>query len=488
VIRKPLLTLLGIIFFIAACTKIQTTDIGSGLIPPIDGVITKDTIIDLVTNTFLEEEIARVYKSDNHVIGVIENDPLFGKTNASVYMELKPPAYKFSFQGKKEDLIVDSAVLIMSYKGAYGDTTLPQTWRVFEINNTNPLKYDSNYGTNTANIGYGAQLGIKSNFDLRRLGDSVYYGFEKAANQIRIKLNNSFADRMIKQYDSSNAYSSDSAFKQNFAGFAVVPDGGSGNALIKINLVDTNTKLALFYSYKGDGATKRDTTVSYFRFITQAGALTSGSANIIKRDRNGFEIAGHLGKYTNDSLVYVQTSPGSYVRVKVPGLELFPNSLIHRAELIAEQVPHNFVLDEKLSPPRYLLLSVYDSVNKIKRNIPNDYALDLSSGASNIATFGGFLTYKTIGATRVASYDFNLTRYVQGIVSRKDTSHLLRISAPSNDSLMYKDVYPSSTSLQYYIVPGTANEIATGRVRLGGGIGDKTKQYRMRLRIIYSKL
>jgi hypothetical protein len=53
---------------------------------------------------------------------------------------------------------------------------------------------------------------------------------------------------------------------------------------------------------------------------------------------------------------------------------------------------------------------------------------------------------------------------------------------------MYKDVYPSSTSLQYYIVPGSANEIATGRVRLGGGIGDKNKQYRMRLRIIYSKL
>jgi hypothetical protein len=34
------------------CTRITSTDIGAGLIPPIDGVITKDTLLDLVTDTF----------------------------------------------------------------------------------------------------------------------------------------------------------------------------------------------------------------------------------------------------------------------------------------------------------------------------------------------------------------------------------------------------------------------------------------------------
>jgi len=40
-----------------------------------------------------------------------------------------------------------------------------------------------------------------------------------------------------------------------------------------------------------------------------------------------------------DSIVFVQTSPGSYVRVRIPGLAGLSNRIIHKAELIAEQVP-----------------------------------------------------------------------------------------------------------------------------------------------------
>jgi hypothetical protein len=150
----------------------------------------------------------------------------------------------------------------------------------------------------------------------------------------------------------------------------VVPDPGSGNALIRVSLIDTNTKLALFYKYKNDGATASVAAVSYFRFVTGAGSLTSGSANIIKRDRAGSEIAAHLNRAVNDSLLYLQTSPGTYVKITIPRLSDFPNSIIHRAELITEQVPHNTVLDAVLGPPRYLLLAAYDSIKKVKRECP----------------------------------------------------------------------------------------------------------------------
>jgi len=161
---------------------------------------------------------------------------------------------------------------------------------------------------------------------------------------------------------------------------------------------------------------------------------------------------------------------------------------VHRAELITEQVPDdaNLLTTEKqMLPPRYLLLSVYDSVNKIKRNIPNDYTL--SSTGPNTGDFGGYLVSKAVpGYDKIASYTFTLTRYVQGIVTRKDTSFTLRLSAPANDSLSYKTPYPDLTVPGIsYISPSTANDPADGRIRLGGGTHTR---FRMRLRVIFSRI
>lgn len=487
--RKPIFVALSILFVFFACTKIETTDIGNGLIPPIDGINTKDTFFDVITNTFIDDDIARVYKSDDHVIGVINNDPLFGKTTASAFFELKPTNYKYYFPGNKDSLKVLNAVLILSYKGVYGDSTIPQTWRVFEIDKNPKFKFDSAYGAETVGITYGAELGSKSNFDIRELNDSLNDRFENASNQIRINLNESFAKRFIKDYDSTagNAYESDSLFRSKFAGFAVVPDQSSGNALIRINLLDTNTKLALYYSTRVDGAAVRDTNVSYFRFNTNGGTTTSANANFIKRERSGSQLQQFVNTGQNDSLIFIQTSPGSYSTLKIPNLSTFRNALVHRAEITITQAPADANLDALLYPPRYLLLTAYDSINKRKINVPNDY--QISSDGTNLLSFGGYLTKKTVSGIGTAGvYNFNLTRYVQGILTRHDASYPLRIYAPSNDSLMYTAPYPfnSPTPVASYISTGSANNIAEGRVRLFGGGGQS--QLRIRLRIIYSEL
>jgi hypothetical protein len=482
--RKLYVVAVAIFSFLTACTKIESTDIGSGLIPTIDRVNTFDTLLDVQTSNYVEENVPRVYKSNGHAIGIINNDPLFGKTTASAYFELKPTFYPFYFTGVKSSIAIDSAVLVLSYKGTFGDSTIPQTWEVREI--AQKLKKDSAYPINTI-IAPGALLGQSKTFDVRRLGDSIHPRLEDATNQIRIPLSSTFANRMMKQYDSSNAYQSDSLFSENFYGFAVVPQ--SGNALIRINLADTNTKLAFYYKYKAaDTSSRSDTAVTYFRFSTgTTGYPTSANANIVSRNRPGSQVAAHLNTNFNDSLVYIQTSPGTIATVKIPGLQGFPNVIVHRAELIAEQAPDNSVMDGYFFPPRYLLLSRFDSANRYKRNIPNDFIYSSSTGP-NIETFGGLLTNKTVPAYgTVASYSFNLSRYVQGIVTRKDTSYPLQISAPVNDSLSYTEPYPFNTlaATMLYVSPSVANEIAMGRVRLGGGTHSKV---RMRLRIIYSKI
>lgn len=474
---------------ISGCTRINSTDIGGGLIPAIDGVNTKDTLLEVITDSFEDNDTANIYRSDNHVLGAISNDPLFGRTKASMFFEMKPPGYPFFFPGAKDSIRVDSAVLILSVQSIYGDSTLPLRLTVSEIDQNTPLSLTRLYPVNYPNaypVNAGAQLAAPFTLDLRSLDDSVKTRFEKSKNQLRIRLRADVANRFIKTYDSTNAYKSDSIFRTFFAGFALTADEGSpANALIKINLTDTNSKFALYYSSSSAGATLRDTTVTYFRF----NPFNSGDANFVTRNRTGSEAAKHLTKTSSpDSLVYVQTTPGTYVRVRIPGLKDLSNRIIHRAELITEQVPDDAnlnTIEKQMLPPRYLLLSAYDSINNRQRNIPNDYIF--SSEGPNISTFGGFAVYKTVpGYDRIATYSFDMSRYVQGIVTRKDTSYTLRLSAPSNDTLFYAAPYPVVQPLQpFYLNPSIGNDPAEGRVRLGGG---SHSRFRMRLRIIFSRI
>ncbi len=476
--------------FFSACTRITTTDLGADLIPPIDGVNTKDTMLDVITETFASTDTTRIYGTDAQLLGTISFDPLFGKTRASMFFEMQPEYYPFVIEGHKDSVVVDSAVLILSYTGVYGDSTQPLRLTVSEVSQSTPIKTDRLYPSNYPNVDpitTAGPIASPVTVDIRRLTDSVNNRFENATNQLRIKLNASFANRFIKTYDSTNAYKSDSALRTHFAGFGITADPSSpANALIKISLTDTNSKFALYYSSSSTGATKRDTTVSYFNFRSGR----TGYANFVTRDRTGSQIASHFATATTpkpDSLVYVQTNPGTYVRIKVPGLKDLSNRIIHRAELIAEQVPDdaNLMLETQMIAPRYLLLSVFDSVNNRSRNVPNDYIM--SSSGPNISEFGGYLASKSVpGYDRIAAYNFNISRYVQGIVTRKDTSFTLQLSAPANDSLYYKYPYPvPSDPAVTYLSPSIGNETGDGRVRLGGGTHSR---FRMRLRIIFSRL
>lgn len=490
--RKLSLLACVIILSISACTKIETTNIGSGLIPPVDNVTTFDSTFLVETDTKIDDFIPTVYKNDEHVIGVL-NDPIFGTTTASAFFELKPASYPYYFQGVPSSIVADSVDLFLSYTGSYGDSAASaqnQTWAIKEIDQSflANWKGDTAYKTSidvpatstlkTETIGIGSVI---------KNTDTIRTKFETLSSVIKIRLNSSFAQRLVQSYDSTNAYRNDTTFRQRFAGFAIVPANSQGNTLIRINLLAANTKLALYYHSKATTtATTTDTLVNYFTF-NQSGTNTSGSANRIVRNYAGSELATAVTNPAADK-VYIQTSPGTYVNVRIPGLKGLPNSIIHRAELIAEQDQTGDNLADVLTAPRYLLLSRYDTAFKGKANVPNDYEIG-STGAPNIETFGGYLFYKTIAgfSKPVASYNFNITRYVQGIVTRKDSSYALRIYAPSNDSLKYTPPYPLTGSTTIYTTPSTANIMASGRVRLGAG-NHPNAAIRMRLRIIYSKI
>ncbi|HMJ46064.1 MAG TPA: DUF4270 family protein, partial [Ferruginibacter sp.] len=139
--RKRLLPLALIgylfVFFLSwSCTKLDTTTLGSDLIPAVDNVHTfSETFDQNITTQGVFADTTKVFSTDNHVLGKINNDPLFGQTTANIYVQLKPSffPYYFGLPGDTLNLLPDSVVLCLSYKGLWGDNTVPQQLTVFQV-------------------------------------------------------------------------------------------------------------------------------------------------------------------------------------------------------------------------------------------------------------------------------------------------------------------------------------------------------------------
>ena len=478
----------SITILLFSCKKInESTSLGGDLIPAVDNITTFDTTltVEAYNDTFTSLTDTTFYNSSfTNYLGQINSDPFFGKTDAKLFLELKPATNKFSFGNKPDSLHIDSVVLVLDYVETYGDPTIPQTVNVYEIPQSSVFG-DTAFSIRKSDYPKAGLLGSRT-FEPRSLNDSVKVYKDTTANQLRIRLDDAFGQRLLN-YDTSStigkgAYFSDSAFQTYFKGFAL--ESTSGNAIIGVNLQGANTKLAIYYKDdNGDSPVEKwDTAVAYFSF---AGNANSASANYIKRDYTGTELAAAAGGTAPDNFVYIQSTPGSFATIKIPGLAGLNNSVIHRAELIMEQVYH---FSDTLFPPTKLYLDAYDSSVSAYRTIPYDVSFD-ASGNSNLAVFGtNPINTKDPSGNSIKNWRFNLTRYVQHVVNDTEPVYALRLFAPLYISELYRPGNFSSASNK---VPNFAvnTEAGKGRIRLAGNTGaaDANPQ-RMRLRIVYSKI
>jgi len=481
------------------CTKLDTTDIGSDLLPAVDNVHTfADTLPINSTQGFFNDSTA-IGKSDDYALGSITNDPLFGRTTANIYMQLKPPFYPY-YYGNPGDTIVafDSVVLCIKYAGFWGDSSQPVGLEVREVNdhqfgidsveveNTTAYKpYVSGTVLATASVNV---LTIANYIKLNNGRDSVN-------NQIRIKMPGAwaaalFAKDSVQAHAATNALYSDSIYRTFYNGIAVLATG-SGKGLLYASLADTATKLEVHYKRKNGG--QIDSVYTSFRLnpnagVTAANAPVSNTSNYILRERAGFPVKTN----TDPNVHYLQTAPGTFVNLNIPALATLSNRIIHRAEIIVEQVPSVPAnpLDETYSAPNFLYLDLKDTgtTNKWKPvyfdlNTAEVYDPDYKTAIPYIASqinyqyFGGYRRSKTDPLTGglIKYYNFNISRYVQQIVTNHTKSYDLRLYAPFN--LNYPQY--SGTFIPF------GNNIAYGRVRIGSG---SNPNYRLRLRIVYSNL
>ncbi len=484
-----LIGFLSIVIINWSCTKLDTTNLGSDLIPVVDNINTfADTfLIDAVQKDYIDT--TAVDLTDNHALGNITSDPLFGATTANIYMQLKPTFFPYGFGNKDSIVGLDSVILCIAYKGSWGDTNAIQTLQATEIVDT--LFKDST--TKIWNVSdvppvTGAAISLPTNVDVRRLPDLMRYAHVKdsVSNQIRMRLQNPYASDLFYS-DSTNvgagnhAFYSDSAFKRLYNGIAVKAIG-TGNALMYVNIADTNTKIEFHYRIKNAG--KIDTTYKSFKLNT-AGSTSrlsrSRTANNIVRTRSG------ASTIPSPTEVYLQTQPGTYASLKIPGLTGYSNRIIHRAEIIIEQVPDNILYDSIFPAPAYMYLDLKDSGSTVKYkpvyydlNPSESYDPDLKvnyfypTSGPDFGYFGGYSRKKYTPAGSIVYYNINVSRYVQQLVKNQGINYEMRLFPAFQ--LHYS---------QYSTYRAYNNNIALGRVKVGTGANPT---YPMRMRIIYSKI
>jgi len=483
--------------FAWSCNKVDTTQIGADLLPAADNVLTfADTLTVIGKQGVLFPDSTRISLAELHVLGSINSNPVFGKTNSNIYLQYKPTFFPFFFGRKANDSIgqpfapagcgYDSVVLCLSYNGFYGDSTKPQHLRVFDMDDNEPnFRYDSVYTTLYQPAITPTKLIGEVTVVPTELKDQILfnYGKDSASFQIRIKLSQSFLNKILSNNDSTagETFHSDSLFKNVFKGLAIVADGGSdANGLFYVDPSNTKTCLEVHYRSKNGGPI--DTTYSQWGIITTTSTevTNSASANYINRDRSGSEYANP----TTDEL-FLQTTPGTYATLKIPDLSIFQNSIIHRAELQITQIPP---MNPIIPAPQYLYLDALDtgSTDKyipipydLRATVPYDpYSTSPASffpaGGIDFSYYGGDkrTTIDPLTGQPINYYVFNLSRYVQNIVTNHNANYTLRLSAPFE--------------LSYYgYTFGYNNLLAYGQVKVGNG---NNPNYRMIMRIVYSKI
>jgi hypothetical protein len=118
---KFTLYLLACITIIASCTKIDTTTVGQGLIPPVDGVNTllADTFTINCENGLFNIDSSVLFKTDDNVLGYTQPNAQFGSTTANMYVQFHPTS-GFNWRAKRDSIIiVNQGTTVQGFDSAF---------------------------------------------------------------------------------------------------------------------------------------------------------------------------------------------------------------------------------------------------------------------------------------------------------------------------------------------------------------------------------
>lgn len=430
----------GIGFFSWQSCKERTVT-KTNLIPEIDNVhtfgLSADSLAVSLQTAVLDSVRTNLYNSKSSPIaalGLISDDPFFGKLTASLYLQVVPPTGSFSFPSPAT-YTFDSAVLALPYSGiSYGDTTNPsgnvQSYEVYRI--TAPMSIDdsvftsSDYAYNASAIGGGS-------YSLQNIKDSFALSGDTLLNQLRIKLDRNYINTNIVQADTSH-FSTNKAFTEYFNGLYVRPTATSGKRISYFTLAANTTLSSARVDFFFHDASNTVKVYSFpFNYITTA------YANRIQRDYTGVPANNYRNSLVHRDSLLAQGNPGYYTKITLRNLNKIPASVINQAELVLTAIPIG--ADNAYTLPTHLLLESIDE-NGLVSPIADVFGSSGSPSTGGLAFMDGSPKLVTINGQTYTQYKLNFPRELQKALMAGKDSLTLRVSANSGYLGAYRFVAP----------------------------------------------
>lgn len=450
--------LLFIITLLFSCRK-QDSSIGLDIQP--EGDLLGSSYCDtntIISYTILDDSMRTDENSlsvNYAIIGTL-NDPVFGRSDASVFTNFVMLNNVIG-SGFGSAPKLDSVVLTLTYLSAYyGDTTDALRFNVYKIRDTDSLSYDSSYysgrvknydPTDVTYNGQGIQIKPYPKKNVQ-VGD----GISKAHVRLRLK-------DEIGQYfmDDTTRIASTAALQHAFRGLYITtrntPSLSDYGSLIYFSMTDEQTRLTLYYH------NSPSTTVK----ALDLGIGTSGARyNQFEHDYSTAfdslrqQLAPIKDTARGQGNIFIQGLAGLKAKIQIPYLQHLADSgaiSINKAELTfkVNGSPAFYDNTKFPTPPRLIL----DGINETGSQVP------LAESADPF-TYGGVFN------TTTGEYVFNIPYTAQKIVSKTYNNYSFLLSI-----------------FQYQLYPVIIRQQNPGRVVI---CGSKHGAFPIKLRVWYTKL
>jgi len=405
---------------------------------PFEALRTETVTVKLTT---VKEDRLQTNALGNYLIGHIEDDPDFGNTRASVFMQVRLPSNNIDLMSNSSLIpVYDSLVLRLGYNFHYGDSMALQTIKVYELNESLGSISDTCYQNSSAGFNF-EPLATLENYrhqfvdSITLTRPSAYNTKEdtliieeiKTATHLRIRLNDELGERFFVQ-SGQTAFVDNDEFLNFFNGLHVaIDDDASDKDLMVSYALQTSSvsSLILYYHTEGQDYIYGDTIngVADSSLVTTYNHQTLGfpinfnskAFNQIINDYSGSNALAALNSSPGDEgdeLAYIQGGGGLHIKVEFPDIKNgdFDDVLINKATLKL-QIP---TVDSKFGPPD--LITMYDAA-LYKEGF---YSSDI------------FSLLNTDTVSNLKSYEFNFPALLQNIIEDENSEEIILV--PVNNS------------------------------------------------------
>ncbi|MFO7613875.1 MAG: DUF4270 domain-containing protein [Bacteroidales bacterium] len=308
---SPACLLITAIVLLTGCTK-DLNEVGIDIQPPGDklNVVSTDTTL-VVAYSQLVDSI----KTDETSVSLLGSivDPVFGRSTASIYTQLRLFRTGFSFGTNP---VADSLILSLKYANHYGDSAAMLTLKVFELDES--FYIDSSYYSHQT-------LAVKPSLLAQKtfspdFKSNVIVGTDTLDPHLRINLGELTTDLMDRLVNiPSDSMASNESFLNYFKGlYLTVEDAFGGGIIIYFDMLSTLSGMELHY-HNDDGD-----TLSYNYIINS----NTGRFGHFMHDYSLGDPAFRAQVLENDTslgqqICYVQALGGVKTNIRFPDIRHF---------------------------------------------------------------------------------------------------------------------------------------------------------------------